>query len=211
METDGTTRTNETDEIRKKNTFSDIGSWILWILFSPFLVPFFAFYLLFTFTYLDVLPIRYKLVVLGVVYCFTFLMPLLAFFLQRKVIQHRLLLYGLVLLCYVACFLTLYKFHVPRYLSGIVWMHLACMAFCAVANLKWRVSYHVAGSGLMTGALFFYSFSFHFNPVWWLCAFLLLAGLLGTERMAVGRYTGWEIFVGFVAGLFCGIAGILFI
>ena len=35
------------------------------------LIPFVAFFLLFFFTYLRIMPIQYKLIVLGIVYCFT--------------------------------------------------------------------------------------------------------------------------------------------
>ena len=45
------------------------------VIFTPFSIPFVAFLILFVFSYLRIMPLQYKLIVLGVVYCFTILMP----------------------------------------------------------------------------------------------------------------------------------------
>ena len=47
------------------------------VIFTPFSIPFVAFLILFVFSYLRIMPLQYKLIVLGVVYCFTILMPTL--------------------------------------------------------------------------------------------------------------------------------------
>lgn len=43
------------------------------VIFTPFSIPFVAFLILFVFSYLRIMPLQYKLIVLGVVYCFTIL------------------------------------------------------------------------------------------------------------------------------------------
>lgn len=53
--------------------------------FTPFSIPFLAFLVLFIFSYLRIMPLQYKLIVLGVVYCFTILMPTLTIFIFRKI------------------------------------------------------------------------------------------------------------------------------
>lgn len=50
---------------------------VISVLFTPFSIPFLAFLILFIFSYLRIMPLQYKLIVLGVVYCFTILMPML--------------------------------------------------------------------------------------------------------------------------------------
>ncbi len=40
---------------------------------TPFSIPFMAFLVLFLFSYLRIMPLQYKLIVLGIVYCFTIL------------------------------------------------------------------------------------------------------------------------------------------
>lgn len=54
-------------------------------IFTPFSIPFLAFLILFIFSYLRIMPLQYKLIVLGVVYCFTILMPTLTIFIFRKI------------------------------------------------------------------------------------------------------------------------------
>ena len=82
---------------------------------------------------------------------------------------------------------------------------------CTVINTRWKISTHMASSGMMVGGLLSYSFIFQFNPVEWLCFFILLAGMLGSARIIVKQHTLNEVTGGFFVGLFCGITGILFI
>lgn len=58
---------------------------IISAIFTPFMVPFVAFLLLFFFTYLRILPLQYKLTVLIMVYCFTILLPMLGIYLLQKI------------------------------------------------------------------------------------------------------------------------------
>ena len=76
--------TGSLKEIGKSDPL-EIGSRIISGIFTPFMVPFLAFFLLFFFTYLRIMPLQYKLVVLGIVYCFTILMPMLAIYLFQKI------------------------------------------------------------------------------------------------------------------------------
>ena len=61
----------ETIAVGKKNSPLEVSSRIISGIFTPFMIPFVAFFLLFFFTYLRIMPIQYKLIVLGIVYCFT--------------------------------------------------------------------------------------------------------------------------------------------
>lgn len=173
------------------------------------------------FTYLRIMPLGYKVTVLALVYCFTILMPMLGIYLFQKINgwgirelgerEKRFIPYGLTILSYMACLITMYRIHMPRYLAGIILAVLICMVICTFINLKWKISTHMASSGLMVGGLLSYSFIFQFNPVWWLCFFILLSGCLGSARIIVRQHTLNEVFGGFLVGLFCGVTGILFI
>ena len=96
-------------------------------------------------------------------------------------------------------------------MSGIIIATLLCMIICTSINLKWKISTHMASCGMIIGGLLSYSFIFQFNPIWWLCGFILLAGMLGSARIIVRQHTLNEVGGGFLVGLFCGIIGILFI
>lgn len=198
-----------------------IASRIVSVIFTPFMVPFVAFFLLFFFTYLHIMPLGYKVTVLALVYCFTILLPMLGIYLFQKMNgwgirelghrEKRFIPYGLTILSYMACLLTMHRIHLPRYMSGIIVATLICMLLCTLINIKWKISTHMASSGMMVGGLLSYSFIFRFNPVIWLCLFILLSGMLGSARIIVRQHTLNEVGGGFFVGLFCGIIGILFI
>lgn len=194
---------------------------IISMIFTPFMVPFVAFCLLFFFTYLSIMPFQYKLTILALVYCFTILMPMLGIYLFQKINgwtlrelghrEKRFIPYGMTILSYMACLITMYHIHLPRYMSGIIVATLICMVICTLINTRVKISTHMASGGLMVGGLLSYSFIFQFNPVEWLCVFILLSGMLGSARIIVKQHTLKEVGGGFLVGLFCGIIGILFI
>ena len=135
----------ETIAVGKKNSPLEVSSRIISGIFTPFMIPFVAFFLLFFFTYLRIMPIQYKLIVLGIVYCFTILMPMLAIYLFQKINgwgihelghrEKRFVPYALTIISYVTCLITMYKIHLPRYMSGIIVAALICMILCTLINL----------------------------------------------------------------------------
>ena len=76
------------------------------MVFTPFSIPFLSFLVLFLFSYLRIMPIQYKLIVLGIVYCFTILTPTITIFLFRnRMLQVRMTVFNSILLIgYYAAF-----------------------------------------------------------------------------------------------------------
>lgn len=183
--------------------------------FTPFSIPFLAFLILFIFSYLRIMPIQYKLIVLGVVYCFTILMPTLTIFLFRKINgfspddlaerQRRYTPFILTIISYVFCLLMMRRLNIPWYMTGIILAALVMMIICVVVNLKWKLSEHMAGAGAVIGGLVAFSALFGYNPVWWLCIFILVAGVLGTARIILRHHTLGEVMGGFTVGLICSL------
>lgn len=197
------------------------ASYILSAVFSPFIMPTLAFILLFLFTYLAFMPLTYKGIVLGAVYLFTVCLPLLLIYLYQRFCgkgmkelrerKKRFAPYALAAICYCTCAITLYRLYVPNYLSAIIITFIFCIMVCGLFNLKWKISTHTAACGIMIGILLPYSIIFNFNPLGCLIGFILLSGLIGTAQLILQRNTLFEIILGFVVGMFCGINGILFI
>ena len=83
---------------------------VLSVVFSPFYAPIWAFLWLFFFSYLKLLPLGYKLLILGIVFVFTILIPRLSINLFRHLNrwshwqlshrEHRHMPYVLTLLSY---------------------------------------------------------------------------------------------------------------
>ena len=62
-------------EVTPKASLPEKASHVLSAIFNPFLVPSYAFVLLFAFTYLNIMPIQYVLFVLSIVASFTIISP----------------------------------------------------------------------------------------------------------------------------------------
>ena len=190
--------------------------------FTPFSIPFLAFLVLFIFSYLRIMPLQYKLIVLGVVYCFTILMPTLTIFIFRKINgfspeelverKRRYIPFILTITSYVFCLLMMHRLNIPWYMTGIILSALVVMIICVIVNLKWKLSEHMAGAGAgwrraraVIGGLVAFSALFSYNPVWWLCLFILVAGVLGTARIILRHHTLGEVMGGFAVGLICSL------
>ena len=162
------------------------------MVFTPFSIPFLSFLVLFLFSYLRIMPIQYKLIVLGIVYCFTILTPTITIFLFRKIngfarqeLSERKKRYVPILLTiisYVFCLLMMRKLNIPWYMTGIIFVSLVISIICILVNLKWKLSEHMAGMGGIIGGLVSFSALFSYNPVVWLCLFILIAGILGSAQ-----------------------------
>lgn len=184
-------------------------------IFTPFSIPFLAFLFLFIFSYLRIMPLQYKLIVLGVVYCFTILMPTLTIFIFRKINgfspeelaerKKRYVPFILTITSYVFCLLMMHRLNIPWYMTGIILAALVMMVICVIVNLKWKLSEHMAGAGAVVGGLVAFSALFGYNPVWWLCVFILVAGILGTARIILQHHTPGEVMGGFTVGLICSL------
>lgn len=188
---------------------------VISVMFTPFSIPFMAFLILFVFSYLRIMPLQYKLIVLGVVYCFTILMPTLTIFLFRKINgfspedlterKRRYIPFILTITSYVFCLLMMHRLNIPWYMTGIILAALIMMIICVIVNLKWKLSEHMAGAGAIIGGLVAFSALFGYNPIGWLCIFILIAGILGTARIILQHHTLGEVMGGFAVGLICSL------
>lgn len=184
-------------------------------IFTPFSIPFLAFVILFIFSYLRIMPLQYKLIVLGVVYCFTILIPTLTIFIFRKINgfspkdlverKRRYVPFILTITSYVFCLLMMHRLNIPWYMTGIILAALVMMVICVIVNLKWKLSEHMAGAGAVVGGLVAFSALYGYNPVGWLCLFILVAGVLGTARIILQHHTLGEVMGGFTVGLICSL------
>lgn len=182
-------------------------------IFTPFSIPFLAFVILFIFSYLRIMPLQYKLIVLGVVYCFTILMPTLTIFIFRKINgfsrkdlverKRRYIPFILTITSYIFCLLMMHRLNIPWYMTGIILSALIIMVACVIGNLKWKLSEHMAGAGAIIGGIVAFSAFFGYNPVWWLSLFILIAGVLGTARIILRHQTLGEVLGGFTVGIVC--------
>ena len=188
---------------------------IMSMVFTPFYLPIVGLIALFIFSYMSLLPMTYKLVMLAMVYLLTVVTPSLLIHLYRLCQgwtsrelgkkERRLVPYIISIVCYFGCFLWMEYRNTPRVISIIVVVALAIQMICAFINVWWKISTHTAAIGGVAGALVSYSIAFAFNPLWWLCFVLILAGIVGTARMILRQHSLSQVVTGFLVGVTCAI------
>ena len=191
------------------------------MLFTPFYLPMVGLAALFFLSYLRLYPLSFKFYVLAVVYFFTILLPSLLIHLYRRYQgwsliemgskERRMVPYIISILCYFSCIYFMERIHIPHFMGSILSAALLVQISCAVINVWWKISTHTAAIGGVAGALVVFSVIFGFNPVWWLCLVLVIAGILGTSRMILRQHTLLQVVVGFLVGLVCALVGMLFL
>ena len=188
---------------------------IMSMIFTPFYLPIVGLIALFIFSYMSLLPMMYKLVMLAMVYLLTVVAPSLLIHLYRLCQgwtshelgrkERRLVPYIISIVCYFACFFWMEYRNTPRVISIIVVVALTIQMVCALINIWWKISTHTAAIGGVAGGLISYSIAFSFNPLWWLCFVLILAGAVGPARMILRQHSLSQVIGGFLVGAACAI------
>ena len=189
------------------------------MIFTPFYLPLVGLVALFVFSYLKMMPWQFKLLVLLQADIFTILLPTLLIRFYRftqgwhsheiGTKERRMVPYIISVISYFTCYYTMNAIHIPHVISGILLAALSIQIVCAIINVWWKISTHSAAIGGFAGALIAYSFKWSFNPVWWLCLILIVAGLVGTSRMILRQHTLGQVVGGFGVGLVCAFVMIL--
>lgn len=187
--------------------------------FTPFYLPIVGLMALFTLSYLSLLPVAYKAVVLAIVWFFTIMLPTLLIRLYRHFQgwtltelghkERRMVPYVISITCYFTCMYVMETMHIPHFMSSILTVALCIQIVCALINAWWKISTHTAAIGGVGGALFAFAEIFGFNPVWWFCVVFILAGLVGTSRMILRQHSLGQVVGGFWVGFACSALVIL--
>lgn len=190
------------------------------MVFTPFYLPTVGLICLFVFSYMSLLPLYYKWMITLMVYGFTVLLPtlLIRFYrahqkwtlLDLGKRERRMVPYIMSIVCYFTCVYVMRRLYVPHFMGSILVAALLIQTVCAIINVWWKISTHMAGIGGVTGALFAFAAIFAFNPLMWISISLIVAGVLGTSRMILRQHSLAQVVGGFLVGWACGLA-ILFL
>ncbi|ALO49543.1 hypothetical protein [Hoylesella enoeca] len=187
---------------------------VMSMVFTPFYLPLVGLIALFTFSYMAMMPWRYKLLILALVYVFTILLPTVLIHVYRRyqgwtlielgAKERRMVPYILSILCYFSCYYLMNVLHFPHFMSRILMAALLIQVICALINVWWKISTHTAAIGGVAGGLMAFAFIFDFNPVWWLSLVFIIAGLLGTSRIILRQHSLLQVCAGFGVGVVTG-------
>ena len=192
---------------------------IISLIFRPSYYPTVAFAVILTMTYLSLLPWQFKLWLLVVVYLFTVLIPWIGIVLYHRIqgwsraelrLRHRRFIpYLLHIVSYACCFTILKNTHVPSFACALIVASLMLQIGCIIINVWWKISMHSAASGAAIGVIMAYGLLWGYNPVWWLCALLLLSGCVMSSRMVLRQHSLSQVLAGCGLGIICGFIGIM--
>ena len=187
-------------------------------IFSPFYAPFWAFMWLFLFSYLKMWPLGYKAFIIGIVVMFTIIIPRVTIDLFRRINkwthwqlshrEHRHMPYFITIASYIACVVLFMQLNTALFMRGMILATLATSLVCALLNVWWKVSTHMASMGGLFGTVIAFSYLFYFNPLIPMCCMLMLAGVMGTSRMFLRQHSLAQVIVGFLIG---AVASMVFI
>ncbi len=186
-------------------------------IFHPTFYPLVGFVILFTLTYLSMLPWVFKLWVFAMVYIFTIALPYIILWIIRRangwkrmnmyMHHHRIIANLTNVLCYASCVYVCDILYLPRFISSILVVCILAQCACALVGIWYKVGVHSPGTGLIIGALLAYSILFNFNPTWWLCIAIFISGAVMSSRMHLYHKSLGQVFFGTVIGIFCGFTG----
>mgnify|MGYP000323773949 FL=1 len=194
---------------------------IVSLLFTPFYLPLIGVLALLFFSYLSLFPWQVKVVILALIYLSTLLLPTFLIHLYRKyqgwtplqmgLKERRMVPYIISILCYFGCYYVVNICHMPHPISSILVVAVLIQVLCAIINVWWKISTHTTGLGGVAGSLLAFAAMFNFDPTWWLCLVLFLAGMVGSSRMILRQHTLTQVVTGFFLGLLCGFFVIIFV
>lgn len=203
--------------IRQKQII--LAARVLSMVFTPFYLSLVGILAVLLFSYLSIAPLGYKLSLLATVYVFTILCPALFIHQFRRVLgwtsfelgrkERRMVPYIISILCYAACYIWLEMCHYPHFMNIIIMAALLIQMLCAMINIWWKISTHTAAIGGVAGVLQAFALLFGFNPTWWLCVVLVIAGMVGSSRMVLRQHTLGQVLGGFGTGLVASFALII--
>lgn len=187
---------------------ANIISWV----FVPLLMPVYGIMLIFTLSFLRFAPFHAKLLFTLIVFGINFLVPMVLVLILKKlgVIEdiglngrkERLIPYVITMVCLAGTGFFLYMKMAPLWVA----MFYAGGALAALINMlvnfRWKISAHAAGIAGLVAMLIqvIKEGPADDGIVWWIVGAIVMAGLLGSARIWLGRHTLMQVLAGTAVG-----------
>jgi len=177
----------------------------------PLIVPLLAVtLLLFGNTFLSIIPFGIKRFILLTVLMCTMIIPAFAIVLlyRLKVIsaisldnrKDRTIPLLIVIISYILCSVFLTDHIIMQLINRIIYGVILAISLCFIITFFWKISMHMIGAGGLVGVFFSVNFMNYGYMPWTLMFTILLAGLVGSARLYLGKHTIWQVFAGFMVG-----------
>ncbi|MDE6377339.1 MAG: phosphatase PAP2 family protein [Duncaniella sp.] len=188
---------------------------ILSTLFSPLLMPTIGMIAVVTLSIMSVLPARVLFTAVCVTFVMTCLIPLACIFTLYRMGYakdpglneqgDRTVPYFIAIMSYLGCAFFFYRSGAPIWVVNFLNGGATAILINMLVNFKWKISGHSAAMGGLV-ALFFRLQASHvavYDMNLWISGVLLLAGVVMTSRIYLGRHTLWQTLAGAANGYLC--------
>ena len=190
-------------------------SHLLSSLFSPLLVPTYGMAAASFLSILAILPSRVLWTTIAITFFITCILPAAGIFILYKMgavkdpglneRKERLMPYILTAICYLGCAFFLYHASAPRWLSLFFVGGAASVVINVLVNFRWKISAHAAAMGglvaLMLRLALSHQAMYSLNvPI---STAILLAGMVMTARVYLGRHSLLQVLAGCANGFLC--------
>lgn len=199
------------DDTSLERVITRCANVISWV-FVPLLMPVYGIILIFSLSFLSLAPSHTKFVFTLIVFGANFIVPMLLVLLLKKMglIQdvglngrkERLIPYVITIICMSGTGIFLYAKMAPLWVA----MFFAGGALAGLVNLIvnfwWKISAHAAGIAGIVAMLIQITKE---GPTigsmtWWIVGSIIVAGLLGSARIWLGRHTLMQVLAGTAVG-----------
>lgn len=180
--------------------------------FSPVLIPTYCMILALWLTDLAVLPESVRLGAATIVFLLTGITPMIAILTMMKFgvvsefdIKNRVQRFApavVMILCYLATAWYIYLAMAPVWLVMLFVAGAASTLIFIIFNFFTKISGHALAMGTMVGLVAYLGANGEVDVTItpWLVAILILAGLVASARVALGRHTLFQVALGFFTG-----------
>ncbi len=182
------------------------------VLLHPLLMPTYGFALIFyTRNYISLFtPADAKLIIIGITFLFTFILPALNALLLLKIgrinslemetTSERTMPYGSTAMYYFALFYLFHNKELPGVFKVLILGAAISITLSFIINFKWKISAHTVGIGGIAGAALGIIYRLQLDLHVILMLALLLAGILASARLKLKAHTPAQVYTGFLLG-----------
>lgn len=187
---------------------ANILSWI----FVPLMMPVYGIILIFSLSFLSYAPAHTKWVFTLIVFGANFIIPMALVLLLKKIgmisdvglngREERLVPYIISILCLAGTGVFLYLKMAPIWVVMFYFGGALAALVNLVVNFRWKISAHAAG---IAGIVAMLIEMMKQGPTivgmtWWIVGSIIVAGLLGSARIWLGRHTLMQVLAGSAVG-----------
>jgi hypothetical protein len=191
-------------------------------LFHPLLMPTYGFLLIFaTSNYIATFtPLSLKLVILGITFLFTFILPTVNSLillkakkinsLEMETTRERIIPYISTSLYFFTLYYLFYNAEFPPVFVILILGAAVSILLTFLINFKWKISAHTIGIGGIIGAVIGISFRLMIDLRMILVICILVGGCVGFARLKLNAHTPSQVYTGFLTGFVIELALMLF-